>query len=172
MSNIIQADSAICDDKAVLNRLAVAVKRAFTSTMTSICGSAPTPALSNDVGTKPGDGLIATLSFSGAIYLNVALGVPKDTAGPLGKKVAGVAIPFDSDNMSDLVAELVNVVAGEIIAQLEEIEMHVKMDLPVVSRGTEAPFPVSRRIEFKSGEGPYWVDIAAASSLAAAEATA
>jgi CheY-specific phosphatase CheX len=69
--------------------------------------------------------------------------------------------------MGDMAGELVNVIAGEVVAQLEQRRIKVQMSLPTVARGRPLELvpqvgPAVANIEYRSKEGTFWFRIAAA----------
>ncbi|HKI31564.1 MAG TPA: chemotaxis protein CheX [Gemmataceae bacterium] len=144
------------------------VRAAVQSTFASICGGsltlAPEP---NPVAGGPG--LVGIISFLGDVNWSFALGLPRDTVTALAARFAGFDIPFDSADMCDVVGELANVVAGDIVAQLDARRLKAQMSLPMVARGSdlevESPGNMaSLRVACRSPQGPFWYRLAAARS--------
>lgn len=112
----------------------------------------------------PFDGVIGAISFVGDLGWSVSLGFPRDTAVALSAKFAGFEIEFDSDDMGDVVGEIVNGVAGYIVAQLDERGIQAQMSIPTVTRGHELQvIPVNRQKccgrHFITPDGPFWAHV-------------
>lgn len=114
-------------------------------------------------------GVIGIISFVGTIPWSMIAAFPRDTAVEMMHKFAGFEIPFESADMVDATGELVNVVAGPIIANIVALGMEAKMSLPTVARGQgiEILLPSHtqiQRLHFSSAQGPFYVSIVTASS--------
>ncbi len=144
--------------------IADGVKAAIASTFATICGEAP--ALVADAALPPGGAaIIGIISFLGDVTWSFSLALPAETAGPLTEKFAGFAVPYDSPDMGDVVGELANVVAGDIVNQLDRRRIKAKMSLPAVARGTAVEVLQSHsqakvRLPFQSAQGPFWCELA------------
>jgi len=80
------------------------------------------------------DGII---SFVGDLTWSLILVFPHDSAEVVAKKFAGFDIPFDSEDMGDVIGELTNVLAGVLCGNLEDAGIHSQMSLPTVTRGSD-----------------------------------
>lgn len=112
-------------------------------------------------------GVIGIISFVGTLPWSMIAAFPRDTAVEMMQKFAGFEIPFEGADMVDATGELVNVVAGPIIAKLVAIGMDAKMSLPTVARGQgiEILLPSHteiQRLHFTSAQGPFHVSIVTA----------
>ena len=142
------------------------VRAAVLSTFGSILGAAPdvTPGAAAPPGCS---GLIGLISFQGDVNWTFSLGLPLETAPALIERFAGFAIPFDSADMCDVVGELANVIAGDIVAQLDRRKVAARMSLPMVVRGSgvevappgDAP---SARFACRCDYGSFWYSLAVA----------
>ncbi len=82
--------------------------------------------------------LIATvISFSGEYPWSMSLIAPRDTAEFIVKSYFDMDVPFDSPDMADAVGELINVVAGECVRNLDAQGIECQMGLPSVLVGTK-----------------------------------
>lgn len=102
--------------------------------------------------------VVAVLSFDGTPAWTVSCRLTDETAPTLMRKFAGFDIPFDSRDMGDVVGEFVNVLAGEVIAQLERRRMKYRMSLPSVLRGSgihvvQESGAVSKAVDFDTAFG-------------------
>lgn len=109
------------------------------------------------------------ISFFGDVPWSLSWVLTEETAPILARKFAGFDIPFDSSDMGDVAGELVNVLAGEVIAQLEQRRIKAQMSLPTVARGKPLELVPEKglsvaRLDFVSGQGNFWVRLAAPKS--------
>lgn len=121
---------------------------------------------------EPWDGhpaaITAVISFFGDPVFSVMLGLPEATAAAVAEKFCGFEVPFDGPDMGDLVGELVNVMAGEVVARLEAGGKKAPMSLPTVARGQNVELlpPADARTErlaFTTAAGPFWLKLVRAS---------
>lgn len=115
------------------------------------------------------NGVIGIISFVGTLPWSLLAAFPRETALPMMHKFAGFEIPFEGADMVDATGELVNVVAGPIIAKLVAAGLDAKMSLPTVARGQgiEILLPSHSQIQrllFASATGPFSVTIVTASA--------
>lgn len=80
------------------------------------------------------DGII---SFVGDLTFSLILVLPRETSETMAKKFAGFEIPFDSEDMGDVVGELTNVLAGVLCGNLEGAAVKTQMSLPTITRGSD-----------------------------------
>jgi CheY-specific phosphatase CheX len=153
-------------DPSVSVVIAKIVLDATQSTFSSICGGECQfrPSTNPDV---PSAGVMGVISFVGDYAFSYALVLPQTTAETLAKKFAGFDIPFDSADMGDVVGELANVVAGDIVARFDGRGIHVQMSLPMVTRGHDVEILLpgnlpTLRIDFTSPEGGFWMKLVTA----------
>lgn len=148
--------------------IADGVRVAMEGTFQSILG-APLGIEPSDGGSGGEAGLIGIISFLGDINWSFSLGIPQATAPSLILKFAGFEIPFDSPDMCDVVGELANVIAGDIVAQLDRRRLNAQMSLPMVVRGSDVEVASpgagpSVRLKCQSEQGAFWYKLAAAKS--------
>lgn len=113
----------------------------------------------------------AVISFFGDPVFSVVLGLPEATAAAVAEKFCGFEVPFDGPDMGDLVGELVNVMAGEVVARLEAGGKKAPMSLPTVARGQNVELlpPADARTErlaFTTAAGPFWLKLVRANGTA------
>ena len=136
-----------------------AVFGAVVDSMGEICGAPPTQG--DDEAVPSGEGLVGMISFTGDVGVTLALRLPNDAATSLAKKIAGVPIAPDTEPMADVVGELANVVAGEVVARLRTIGFRTQMGLPEVDRDLKAGSEhVTRNVAMRSEDCRYWVSVA------------
>lgn len=101
------------------------------------------------------------ISFVGDETWSFALVLPEASATTVAKAFAGFDIPFDSPDMGDLVGEMANVMAGDIVARLAAQDITAHMSLPLVVRGHDVEFlsqsnACSARMGFDTPCGTLW----------------
>ena len=82
-----------------------------------------------------GDGVVGIISFVGDASWILMLAFPKDSAETLAEKFCGFEVPYDNPDMGDVIGELANVMAGDIVARMGVHGVKVAMSLPTVLRG-------------------------------------
>jgi len=146
--------------------VAEGVQEAVENTFLSICGVRPV--LGKDEGLPEScTGVVGIISFLGQPSWTFSLGIPQETAPALVQQFAGFEIPFDSQDMCDVIGELANVIAGDIIAQLDRHRLKVQMSLPMVVRGSDVEVLTlggseCLRRSWQCPQGPFWYKLATA----------
>jgi CheY-specific phosphatase CheX len=98
----------------------------------------------------PGTAVMAVMSFFGDPVWSFALILPEATAVAAAQGFAGFEIPFDSPDMGDMVGEMANVMAGDVVARLEKARVKAQMSLPTVARGHDVELlPPSNTFEIR-----------------------
>jgi CheY-specific phosphatase CheX len=145
--------------------IADAVKIAVENTFSAICGEKPTHQ-ANGQQVCNGPCVAGIISFIGGMpRMSLTLVLTQDTAPALAHKFTGMEIPFDTPEMGDAVGELVNVLAGEVVAQLDSRLVKAQMSLPTVVRGnplelmSESRVAVNR-LDFTTKQGRFWLRLA------------
>lgn len=110
------------------------VRDALIATLSAACGLEPRYQ-GNDQESCPCDGIAGVISLVGDVDWSLMLTLPADSAVALAQRFAGFEIPYDSDDMTDLVGEVANVVAGDVVARLESVGIRTNLSLPMVVRG-------------------------------------
>ncbi len=106
------------------------------------------PKLESDVdGKNLGDGVVGIISFMGDANYIIMLALPKNSAIAMASKFCGFDIDYDSPDMGDVVGELANVLAGDIIARMNKEGLKITMSLPTIMRGHDGKVPLSVEIE-------------------------
>ena len=82
-----------------------------------------------------GDGVVGIISFVGDASWILMLALPKDSAETLAEKFCGFEVDYSSPDMGDVIGELANVMAGDIVARMGVEGVKVAMSLPTVLRG-------------------------------------
>jgi len=143
-----------------------AVKASLDNTYSAFFVDKPT-VLNTDSGPAEIPCIAGIISFIGQENWSLSWIISKEAAPKLAKKFAGFDIPFESSDMGDMAGELINVLAGEIVAQLEQRKIKSAMSLPTVTRGSPLEFlpeagPSIMHVAYKSREGPFWFRFVAA----------
>lgn len=73
-------------------------------------------------GEGPINGIVGNITvFNSEQTLSLMLAIPKDTALFLSEVFIGMEIPFESDDMGDLIGEIANILAGDVAANVEKV---------------------------------------------------
>ncbi len=152
--------------------IAEAATAALDNTFSAIFGEKPTRVMNGERDTR-GPCVAGIISFIGEVSWSLTWVLPHDIAPVLAQKFTGFEIPFDSPDMGEMAAELVNVLAGDVVAQLEKRCMKAQMSLPTVARGDHLEFtpnvgPGVLYIDFSATQGKFWFRLVAARSGPAA----
>ena len=146
--------------------IAAAVKLAMEKTFEAICAEKPIPqAHRRQVGSCPC--VAGIISFLGDASWSLSWVLTHHAAPAIVRKFVGYEIPFDHPDMGDAVGELVNILAGEVVAQLDQRHIKAQMSLPTVARGnplelmSERGVPVAQ-MEYTSKLGDFGLRLTAA----------
>jgi chemotaxis protein CheX len=118
---------------------------------------------------KIGEGVVGIISFMGDANYIIMLALPKDSAIAMASKFCGFDIDYDSADMGDVVGELANVLAGDIVARMGKEDLKITMSLPTIMRGHDVEPLLPRglpleKLTFSSAEGSFILKIAGAKS--------
>jgi CheY-specific phosphatase CheX len=155
----------MADTNTTLKTLTEVVKSSVENVFATIQGSPPECKTIEQKLTGSCTGIVGVISFEGEPAWSLGLVLPAGTAPALAQQFCGMEIPFDSADMGDIVGELANVLAGEVVAQSEKRRLKSKMTLPTNARGSDLEIlanevePLSR-LHFDSPQGEYWCTIA------------
>ncbi len=130
------------------------------NTLASILGSRPTRTAAEP--TSDGPAVLGIITFVGDEKWSMSMVLTADVARQMVEKFCGMALEYDSPDMGDAVGELVNVIAGEVVAQMEKRRRKSKMSLPIVIRGKAMEFVQERgaaveQVGYTSSEGPFTI---------------
>ena len=122
-------------DQTVQRTSADVLMDATRFTFKAICGSDPVVVdeAPEEPETSSVQGIIAVV---GDLSWSLSLSFPPKTAEAIARKFSGFPIAYDSADMNDVIGELANVMAGDVVARLDRLGHKVKMSLPTVARGT------------------------------------
>jgi CheY-specific phosphatase CheX len=141
------------------------VTRSVASTLATISAAPPRPEEVRDDDVD-GEAAAGFLAFVGDVPFTCVLHLPREVAEGLVESFSGMRLPFDGDELPDAVGELLNVIAGEIVAEAERKGLRLRMGTPSVTRGRSLrPLPASREIlrvaGFRAREGVFRVCVVA-----------
>jgi CheY-specific phosphatase CheX len=128
------------------------------------------PKLENEkAGESLGDGVVGIISFMGDANYIIMLALPKASAIAMASKFCGFDIDYDSPDMGDVVGELANVLAGDIVARMSKEDFKVTMSLPTIMRGHDVEPLLPRglpleKLRFSMAEGDFMLKVAGAKS--------
>jgi CheY-specific phosphatase CheX len=146
------------NEAAIPEELASCVKVSVSSVFHKSFGYFPSFQDDNDQTQKIEDGVVGIISYFGDISWLMMLGFPKECAIGLVAKFTGFELDYDSPDMGDVVGEMANVLAGDVVARLRDGSVKVAMSLPTIIKGTNVEpllprgFP-SKKLIFTVPEG-------------------
>ena len=155
------------NETAVPEELASCVKVSISSVFHKAFGYFPSFQDDDEEVQKIGDGVVGIISYVGDITWLMMMGFPKDCAIGLVNKFTGFELDYDSPDMGDVVGEMANVLAGDIVARLREGCIKVTMSLPTIIKGSNVEpllprgFP-SKKLIFTIPEGVVMIKIVGA----------
>ena len=117
----------------VPEELAGCVRDSVINIFETMFGKAPVLEASESI--SSGEGVVGIISFVGDITWLLMVTLPKKSAESLAFKFAGFELTYDSPEMGDVVGELANVLAGDIVARLASDSVKVAMSLPTIMKG-------------------------------------
>jgi len=139
------------------------------NTFASISGEKP--AYIEDCGSDvPMNGMIGNIAvFNSDHTLSLMIAIPKDTVVALSEVFCGMELPYESDDMGDLVGEISNILAGDVAASIETIGFVGQSSLPTATRGSDLTLflpnkPPTARLKFQGPAGEFWVNLALSES--------
>lgn len=145
------------------------VKESVINTFASICGSEPSYVEQNGL-SKSLNGIIGNIAvFNHQHTLSLMIVIPRETALSLSEIFIGAEIPFESDDMGDLVGEISNILAGDVAASIESIGFRGQSSLPTATRGSDLTLfmpnkPPTEKMKFTGPSGEFWVNMALSES--------
>lgn len=149
--------------------LVESVKVCVENTFESISGMKP--GFHEDInGDEPMNGIIGNIAvFNSEHTLSLMIAIPKNTAVALSEVFCGMELPFESDDMGDLVGEISNILAGDVAASIENIGFVGQSSLPTATRGSDLTLflpnkPPTARLKFSGPGGFFWVNMALSES--------
>jgi CheY-specific phosphatase CheX len=146
--------------------IAGAVTAAVETTFSAMCGEIP---VRDGTGPDhhPAAVIVGFISFVGDLAWSLAWGFTRDSALAIAQKFSGFEFQFESPDMGDVVAELVNVLAGDVVAKLDSRLIKAQMSLPTVARGQALELMPDRgrgvfHAHYTTTYGTFWFRLVAA----------
>lgn len=142
-----------------------AAQAALAATFAAIFGERPQPRPAPPEG-PPSPCVAGIIAFTGDVSWSLALVLEEKSAPALIRGFTGFDIAFDCPNMGDAVAELVNVLAGDVVLELDKRRVKAKMAIPMVARGCPLELMAARsstvtRLDYASKHGALWLALVA-----------
>ncbi|WP_309715294.1 chemotaxis protein CheX [Armatimonas sp.] len=143
--------------------LVEAVHEAFAQTIAMFAGAELTPKPVDEID-RLCDSICGTISFVGDRNFSAMICCSRESAAELSMAMAGFEIDYDSADMGDAIGEVVNIVAGDIVARMETVGFEVAMSLPTVFRGHDiervvAHNTLSSCAVYDLSQSQFWVEI-------------
>ncbi len=127
--------SADVMNRTVPEEITAAVQAAVGKTFEAMYGERPQERPTEEIDTDVPH-VAGIISFVGDEKWSLCWMLPQPTAERMAAQfMGGMEVPFDSEDMADIAGELVNILAGEVVAQLDRHGMPAQMSLPTVARG-------------------------------------
>jgi CheY-specific phosphatase CheX len=145
------------------------VKESVINTFASICGEAPVfeGELSE---AEPLNGIIGNIAvFNPELTFSLMMAIPRQTAVNISEVFMGMELPFESEDMGDLIGELANILAGDVAANIESVGFRGQSSLPTATRGSDLTLfmpnkPPSVKMKFSSVTGDFILNMALSES--------
>lgn len=145
------------------------VKKSVIDTFASITGE---NASYVEAGEEKGslNGIIGNIAvFNPDHTLSLMLAIPKETAVKLSEIFIGMELPFESDDMGDLIGEISNILAGDVAANIEKVGFRGQSSLPTAARGSDLTLfmpnkPPTKKMKFTASAGEFWLTMALSES--------
>lgn len=138
------------------------VKGSVIKTFASIIGEEPECIEEENTG-GPLNGIVGNVAVVNSQHtLSLMLAIPKDTALYLSEVFIGMQIPFESDDMGDLIGEIANILAGDVAASVEKVGFRGQSSLPTATRGSDLTLfmptkPPKEEMKFSSANTEFWL---------------
>ncbi len=145
------------------------VKGSVISVIESITGDAPTYKV-HDGDDAPLNGIIGNIAvFNPEFTFSITLAIDKDTAIKISEAFLGMELDIESDDMGDLIAELANILAGDVAANMENVGFRGQSSLPTATRGSDLRLfmsnkPPSCKMKFVGSIGSFVLNMALSES--------
>ncbi|MDI6402453.1 chemotaxis protein CheX [Balneolaceae bacterium ANBcel3] len=155
--------------KEIPDEILDSVKECVQNTFESISGDRPDFVMQNG-NEKPMNGIIGSINvFNTEHTLSMMIAIPKKTALAVSEVFCGMELPFESDDMGDLVGEISNILAGDVAASVEKIGFVGQSSLPTATRGSDLTLflpnkPPTAKLKFVGTGGEFWVNLALSES--------
>ncbi|WP_138430813.1 chemotaxis protein CheX [Fodinibius saliphilus] len=109
------------------------------------------------------NGIIGNVTvFNSEHTLSLMLAIPKETAVYFSEVFIGMPLPFESDDMGDLIGEISNILAGDVAANVEKVGFRGQSSLPTATRGSDLTLfmpnkPPTKKMKFASANSEFWL---------------
>ena len=139
------------------------------NTFESIAGVPPTYQDGGD-SDAPLNGMIGNIAvFNPDFTFSLMLAIPRETSIRISDAFLGMELEFESDDMGDLIAELSNILAGDVAANMEKVGFRGQSSLPTATRGSDLRLfmpnkPPSKKMSFDGIMGPFILNMALSES--------
>jgi len=138
------------------------VKESVINTIGSMIG-AEVEYVDETNGDGPLNGIIGNITvFNSEHTLSLMLAIPKEAAIHFSKVFIGMELPFESDDMGDLIGEISNILAGDVAANVEKVGFRGQSSLPTATRGSDLTLfmpnkPPTEKMKFTSDNIEFWL---------------
>ena len=155
--------------KEIPTEIVEVVKESVINTFASIAGDPPTYLEDNGEDT-PLNGIIGNIAvFNPEFTFSLMLAIPAETAVNISEAFLGMELPIESDDMGDLIAELSNILAGDVAANMENVGFRGQSSLPTATRGSDLRLfmpnkPPSAKMRFVGSIGDFILNMALSES--------
>lgn len=145
------------------------VHQSVVNTFSSIIGDEPERQAS-DGSNEPLNGIIGNIAVFNSVHtLSLMLAIPRETAMGLSEVFVGMELPFESEDMGDLIGEISNILAGEVAANIEKVGFRGQSSLPTSTRGSDLMLfmpnkPPTEKMYYQSSRGEFWLNMALSES--------
>ena len=149
--------------------IVLSVKESVINTFASISGEEPVY-IEQHENNGPLNGIIGNITvFNSEHTLSLMLAIPKETALFLSEIFIGMELPFESDDMGDLIGEISNILAGDVAANVEKVGFRGQSSLPTATRGSDLTLfmpnkPPTERMKFTTSNGNFLLIMALSES--------
>lgn len=138
------------------------VSESVVNTFGSITGEEFSP-IEKAAESGPLNGMVGNITvFNSDHTLSLILALPKEAALYISEVFIGMELPFESDDMGDLIGEVSNILAGDVAANVEQVGFRGQSSLPTATRGSDLTLfmpnkPPSEKIKFSSPNMEFWL---------------
>lgn len=156
--------------KEIPTEIVEVVKESVINTFASIAGVPPTYMEDDGSEDAPLNGIIGNIAvFNPEFTFSLMLAIPKDTAVNISEAFLGMELSIESDDMGDLIAELANILAGDVAANMENVGFRGQSSLPTATRGSDLRLfmpnkPPSSKMRFVGSIGDFILNMALSES--------
>lgn len=116
-------------------------------------------------GDGPLNGIVGNVTvFNSEHTISLMLAIPRETALRFSEVFIGMELPFESDDMGDLIGEISNILAGDVAANVEKVGFRGQSSLPTATRGSDLTLfmpnkPPTKKMKFVSESTEFWLTV-------------